>query len=125
MTNDKNTKNKTYLKLRDLRKEKGLTIASLTEKTGIDHQKIGRVERGETPITLLLLEKIATVLHIPVQNLLKNNTSNNTSNLTNDNIIENKILDLITEIYSQFEALFAKHNISIDNGHSAAGIIKI
>ncbi len=118
---------KIFLKLRDLRKEKGLTLASLAEKSGIDHQKIGRVERGETPVTLPVLKKLADVLQVPVTNLLKNSHDDNYNTPFQDSVIGKSIVDLIPTIYKQLEELFTKHNINVDSSakvHLAAIVFK-
>jgi len=66
---DQNNK-KTLLKLRDVRREKGLTLNALAEKADMDYQKIGPVERGETQITIDTLQRLARVLEVPIIQLL-------------------------------------------------------
>lgn len=54
-------------KIRELRKEKKLSLRLLGERTGLDHSYIGRIERGEiSSPSLDTLERIANVLEVEV-----------------------------------------------------------
>ncbi|MBB3131299.1 transcriptional regulator with XRE-family HTH domain [Paenibacillus rhizosphaerae] len=56
-------------RLRDLRKEKGLTQESLGEKGGFHFSYIGQIERGEKNVALLNLAKIAEALEVDISQL--------------------------------------------------------
>ncbi|MDK2980209.1 MAG: family transcriptional regulator, regulator of sulfur utilization [Chloroflexota bacterium] len=56
--------------LRDLRKEKGLTLDELADLTGVSKSMLGEIERGGTNPTILTLWKIADGLKIPLTSLI-------------------------------------------------------
>jgi len=68
-------------RIRDLRKEKGLTQESLGEKGGFHFSYIGQIERGEQNVALLNLARIAEALDVDISQLFTyiNLTSNEES----------------------------------------------
>ena len=56
--------------LRDLRKDKGLTLDELADLTGVSKSMLGEIERGGTNPTILTLWKIADGLKIPLTSLI-------------------------------------------------------
>ncbi len=56
-------------RLRDLRKDKGLTQEALGEKGGFHFSYIGQIERGEKNVALLNLAKIAEALEVDISQL--------------------------------------------------------
>ncbi len=71
-----NKKEKEYLKrlgehIEMLRKKSGLTQVELAEKIGTMHPQIGRLERGETNATIIVLRKISVELGVSVSDLVK------------------------------------------------------
>ncbi|MEQ6341654.1 MAG: helix-turn-helix domain-containing protein [Gammaproteobacteria bacterium] len=56
-------------RVRELRKQKGLSQESLALTCGLDRTYIGGVERGERNISLLNIHKIATALGVPAKEL--------------------------------------------------------
>jgi transcriptional regulator with XRE-family HTH domain len=56
-------------RVRELRKEKGLSQEELSFKTGLHRTYIGMIERAEKNITLTNIEKIAKALDIDIKNL--------------------------------------------------------
>ena len=50
--------------LRQIRKEKKLSLDSMAEQTGVSKSMLGQIERGESSPTVATLWKIATGLHI-------------------------------------------------------------
>lgn len=56
--------------LRRLRVELGLSQERLALAAGIDRAYVGRVERGSENVTITTLEALATVLRVPVADLL-------------------------------------------------------
>lgn len=63
--------NKLGKKIRKLRKEASISQEVLAEKLGTKHTQIGRIERGEANVTIKMLGKIAVVLGIPLNELVK------------------------------------------------------
>jgi transcriptional regulator with XRE-family HTH domain len=57
-------------RVRDLRKEKGLSQEQLSFKAELHRTYIGMIERAEKNITLLNIEKIAKALEVSVNNLM-------------------------------------------------------
>lgn len=53
-----------------LRKGLGLTQVQLAERLGTEHAQIGRLERGETNSTIIILRRIAKELGISVSELV-------------------------------------------------------
>lgn len=57
-------------KVRELRKEKGLSQEELSFKADLHRTYIGMIERAEKNITLLNIEKIAKALSVEIKELL-------------------------------------------------------
>ena len=57
-------------KVRELRKEKGLSQEQLSFKADLHRTYIGMIERGEKNITLVNIEKIANALKVSINDLL-------------------------------------------------------
>ena len=57
------------LKIRKLRKEKGISQEELAEKAGVHRTYIGMIERAEKNIALLNIEKIAIALKVNLKDL--------------------------------------------------------
>ncbi len=57
-------------RVRDLRKERGLSQEQLAFKADLHRTYIGMIERAEKNITLINIEKIAIAFDIPVSKLL-------------------------------------------------------
>ncbi len=58
-------------KVRDIRKEKGLSQEQLAFKADLHRTYIGMIERAEKNITLLNIEKIANALTVSINDLFK------------------------------------------------------
>lgn len=56
-------------RIRELRKEKGLTQEALGEKGGFHFSYVGQIERGEKNVALLNLAKIAEALDVDISQL--------------------------------------------------------
>lgn len=56
-------------RIRELRKARNLTQEQFGEKTGINYKYLGAVERGQENPTVKVLEKIARVLRVDLQEL--------------------------------------------------------
>ncbi|HEV2329296.1 MAG TPA: helix-turn-helix transcriptional regulator [Verrucomicrobiae bacterium] len=59
--------------IRTMRRRARLTQEQLAEKTDLNTNYIGEIERAEKKITLETLEKIAKVLEVRISNLLGEN----------------------------------------------------
>ncbi|MEK4510808.1 XRE family transcriptional regulator [Paenibacillus anaericanus] len=59
------------LRVRDLRKKKGLSQEELGERAGVHFSYIGGVERAEKNISLLSLQKIASALEADIVELFQ------------------------------------------------------
>jgi transcriptional regulator with XRE-family HTH domain len=57
------------LKVREIRKEKGLSQEELAHKADLHRTYIGMIERAEKNITLLNIEKIANALEVGIKEL--------------------------------------------------------
>ena len=58
-------------KLRELRKEKGMSLEDLSRASGVTLNHVGRIERGETTnIQLHTLKKILDALEVNLVNLM-------------------------------------------------------
>lgn len=71
MENESNPKDPILLKLKSIRKERGLSIGSLAERLGADYQKISRLERGKSQLTVDWLLKISKALNTPVAQIIQ------------------------------------------------------
>jgi transcriptional regulator with XRE-family HTH domain len=58
-------------KVRELRKEKGISQEELSYKADLHRTYIGMIERAEKNITLINIEKIAKALEVEISELLK------------------------------------------------------
>jgi hypothetical protein len=58
-------------KIRELRKEKGLSQEELSFKADLHRTYIGMIERAEKNITLINIEKIANALDVSINDILK------------------------------------------------------
>ena len=59
-------------RVKEERREKGLSQEKLAEKAQVHRTYIGMIERAEKNITLLNIEKIADALEMPIHELLNN-----------------------------------------------------
>jgi transcriptional regulator with XRE-family HTH domain len=56
--------------LRRIRKEKGMSLRDLDAKSGVDHARIGRLERGNENVTLETVAILADALGVNYLDLL-------------------------------------------------------
>jgi transcriptional regulator with XRE-family HTH domain len=59
------------LRLRELRKERGISQEELAERASISRTYLARLETARQDPTLSTLEKLAKALKVPVERLLK------------------------------------------------------
>lgn len=60
-----------YIKLRELRRARGITVDTLAKKIGENSQKVGRIERGSRSLTIDYLLKVSKALDTPMESLLE------------------------------------------------------
>jgi transcriptional regulator with XRE-family HTH domain len=58
-------------KVREIRKEKGLSQEELAHKANLHRTYIGMIERAEKNITLVNIEKIANALEVDINELIQ------------------------------------------------------
>ncbi len=75
-----------YAKIRDIRQARGLTVNTLADKMGEDHQKVGRIERGKRSLTIDYLMKVSKALDTPLEDFFSEEKT------------QEPILDLLNEI---------------------------
>jgi transcriptional regulator with XRE-family HTH domain len=57
--------------LKKIRQRKGLSLRALSYECSIDFSDIGKIERGETNITLLTIMQLAKALNVPAEELFR------------------------------------------------------
>jgi transcriptional regulator with XRE-family HTH domain len=60
-----------YKKLKQMRKERGLTLNTLAEKIGSDYQQLSRIERGKSKLSIEMLMKMANALETPLTEIVQ------------------------------------------------------
>lgn len=58
------------IRLREARKQKGMSVRALAELAGVDHTAISRIERGERGMSVEMAEKLANALNESTAHLL-------------------------------------------------------
>ena len=58
-------------RIRDLRKERGLSQEAVAELSGLSRAYFGRIERGDADLSVTSLLKIARALNVPAAFLLE------------------------------------------------------
>lgn len=64
-----NIKQKVGLKIKELRKSKGLSQEKLANLAEIDRTYLPTIEKGERNVSIEILEKISKALHISIKDL--------------------------------------------------------
>jgi transcriptional regulator with XRE-family HTH domain len=57
--------------LRNIRKEKGLSMEAVAYKAEIEYRQLGRIERGEVNTTLISLLRIAAALEVDLNSFFE------------------------------------------------------
>lgn len=69
------------VRIRELRKERGITSYEMAERLGISRNTLTNWERGEKePHAIEILEEMAKVLQVPLENLLAGKNSDRIEN---------------------------------------------
>lgn len=58
-------------RIRSIRQGHKMSIIDLADKSGISSKHLGKVERGQSKISLECLEKVAVALGVPVKDILE------------------------------------------------------
>lgn len=85
-------------RIRNIRKEKGLSQEELAFKASLHSTYIGQIERGEKNATLESIEKIASALNVTLEELFK---FIQPAKGDDKNILINEIMDLIYTIKAE------------------------
>ena len=64
-------------RLREIRRERRLSQEELAARAGVNRNYVGKIERGENSPTVEMLEKIAVVLEIEPELLLRDGKLDN------------------------------------------------
>ncbi len=92
-------------KLRALRRSRGLTVNELADKMEENYQKVSRIERGVSGLTLDYLLKVTNALEAPIQSVLQQ--SSPTSSPREGNQSDPSILNtIILEVEKNQKWLF-------------------
>lgn len=89
-------------RIRNLRKEHGMTLKDLAVKTNMSEQAISQYEREVRKVNLDTLKKIAIALNVPIENLL-----------IDENIVKETYSCKIPNIREQIVNMFAETVIGI------------
>lgn len=81
------------MKLRDVRKSRGISQETLAEMCGLHINYIGGLERGERNVTLLNLSKVSNALEIPIDTLFS--YIRNFDSVFEKDLILNELIDLL------------------------------
>lgn len=72
-------------KVKTLRKHKNLSISELAEKAGVAKSYLSSIERGiQTNPSIQFMEKISHVLNVPVDELMRGETTEDTEKLDDE-----------------------------------------
>lgn len=97
-------------KLRKLRRSKGMTVGQLAERIGENHQKVGRLERGQGHLTLDYVFKISEVLSTSIDDLLQRNESQPLESPSqSDDLL---LTDIVQKVEREKEVLFSRDSAS-------------
>lgn len=72
-----NTEELVGRRIKTLRKAQSLTLRMLSEKCGLSANAISQIERGENSATISSLEKIASALHVSIDDLFHKSSQQN------------------------------------------------
>jgi len=72
--------------LKNIRKQKGMSQEQVAEHLGVDTTNYGRIERGQSSITIDRLEVLAKLYNVPITEILNiNNLTNATTKIPENN----------------------------------------
>ncbi len=111
-------------KLRQLRKERGLTLSDLAEKMGTDHQHISRIERGKSKLTVDFLLKLANALETPLEGIMENSLKKESVDQKKEELLNAPTnsrphVNLLASILEKIETIVFTHQLSLSNREKA------
>ncbi|MDQ0492331.1 helix-turn-helix domain-containing protein [Paenibacillus brasilensis] len=86
------------IRIRAIRKAKGLTQQQLAELSGLDDAYIGSVERGERNFSIDTLEKVLTALNVSISELMFSK-----EHMTKDETIRQEAIDEFVALTSKLD----------------------
>lgn len=108
-----------YKKLKMLRKERGLTLATLADRIGTDYQQLSRIERGKSKLTVDVLMKIADAFNTPIDHLVRGKPAKELS--VQPTVPEPCVReDQLTEILEKLERIAEEQEILLNPKAKAA-----
>jgi transcriptional regulator with XRE-family HTH domain len=84
------------MRVRELRRERGLTIRQLAEMSGVSYATIVHLENGDTTPRPSTLEKLASALDVPLREITRSPEDTITFTVRADDPRAGQILGLIT-----------------------------
>lgn len=115
-----------YQKLKQLRKERGLTLNNLAEKIGSDYQQISRIERGRSKLTIDVLIKMAEALETPLSSIVETKPEEiKTITLQSQDPSSSLAQAMLTIILEKMEVVWQSSNFKILPQTKAALISQI
>lgn len=103
-----------HKRLKQLRKERGVSLNSLAEKMGVDYQQLSRIERGKSKLNINVLMRMAEALDTPISDIVNTNQEAGAAKILPK---ENKILPL-NDSQEILGAILEKIEILIDEMHA-------
>jgi transcriptional regulator with XRE-family HTH domain len=112
----KNSSKEILMRLKDIRRKKGLSLQDIAGKAGVDYQRVGRIERGETKTTVEMLERLAKVLNVPLSEIIGNDDIKEIKggNVTIEDAAKESVY-IIPMIYQRLDQLLIDNNITASN----------
>jgi transcriptional regulator with XRE-family HTH domain len=95
-------------KIRELRKEKGLTIREVAEKAGCTASFLSQLERGKTEPSIAMLKKIADVLNVNIVDFFMDGVNDDHIVTRSDERVLITLKRWDAEIYSLVKSLSGK-----------------
>ena len=103
-----------YQKLKQLRKERGLTLNNLAEKMGADYQQISRIERGKSRLTIDVLMKMADALETPVSDIMKIRPEEETAIIIQNRKDEGSFVqEMLALVLEKIDTLFQEAKVQV------------
>lgn len=99
-----------YKKLKQLRKDRGLTLNTLAEKIGSDYQQLSRIERGKSKLSIDMLMKMANALETPVSDLVKEPVAEKKVLKLPSAVPDDFFQELLTSILEKIEGVIEETN---------------
>ncbi|UCH63136.1 MAG: cupin domain-containing protein [Fidelibacterota bacterium] len=83
--------------IRELRKQRGMSLRTLANYCGLSINAISRIERGENSPTVLSLHKLATALDVPITALFREEAAETAIFIKHDEGLRHQIAGMVME----------------------------